>query len=168
MCHSKTGNKIVFINKSTYWVRKWGVFFHCTYIVLFLVKLLTMAEVQLEGGGARAPPEFGKSVNPVQTMGGRLCPSHYCQPPGFKMLSTPLLYFDLFYRNRKGQDISQLSKSVTQKFYKDIQPYATQGNQVCIHGAFLKEYQVSLIFTFRKTLCSILFLSLSTEPWLRI
>ena len=24
-------------------------------------------------------------------MGDRLCPSHYCQPPGFKMLSTPLL-----------------------------------------------------------------------------
>ena len=28
------------------------------------------------------------------------------------------------------------AKSVTQKFYKDIQPYATQGNQVCFHGAF--------------------------------
>ena len=26
----------------------------------------------------------------IQTMGGRLCPSHYCQPPGLKMLSTPL------------------------------------------------------------------------------
>ena len=42
------------------------------------------------GGGGRAPPGFGRSVNPTQTMGGRLCPSHYCQPPGFKMLSTPL------------------------------------------------------------------------------
>ena len=31
--------------------------------------------------GARAPPEFGRSVNPIQTRGGRLCPSHYCQPP---------------------------------------------------------------------------------------
>ena len=24
--------------------------------------------------GARAPPEFGRSVNPIQTRGGRLCP----------------------------------------------------------------------------------------------
>ena len=24
--------------------------------------------------------------------GGRLCPSHYCQPPGFKIISTPLKY----------------------------------------------------------------------------
>ena len=31
--------------------------------------------------GARAPPEFGRSVNPIQTRGGRLCPPHYCQPP---------------------------------------------------------------------------------------
>ena len=31
--------------------------------------------------GARAPPEFGRSVNPIQTRGGRLCFSHYCQPP---------------------------------------------------------------------------------------
>ena len=31
--------------------------------------------------GARAPPEFGRSVNPIQTRGGRLCPSQYCQPP---------------------------------------------------------------------------------------
>ena len=32
-------------------------------------------------GGAEAPPEFGRSVNAIQTRGGRLCPSHYCQPP---------------------------------------------------------------------------------------
>ena len=32
--------------------------------------------------GALAPPEFGRSVNPIQTRGGgRLYPSHYCQPP---------------------------------------------------------------------------------------
>ena len=34
--------------------------------------------------GARAPPGFGRSVNPIQTRGGRLCPSHYCQPPRIK------------------------------------------------------------------------------------
>ena len=31
--------------------------------------------------GARAPLEFSRSVNPIQTRGGGLCPSHYCQPP---------------------------------------------------------------------------------------
>ena len=40
--------------------------------------------------GARAPPEFGRSVNPIQTRGARLYPSHYCQPPEFKKLSTSL------------------------------------------------------------------------------
>ena len=29
-------------------------------------------------GEARASPEFGRSVEPIQTRGGRLCPSHYC------------------------------------------------------------------------------------------
>ena len=28
--------------------------------------------------GALAPPEFGSSVNPIPTGGGRLCPPHYC------------------------------------------------------------------------------------------
>ena len=31
--------------------------------------------------GARAPPEFGRSVNSIQTRWCRLCHSHYCQPP---------------------------------------------------------------------------------------
>ena len=34
-----------------------------------------------EAEGARAPLEFSRSVNPIQTgRGGGLCPSHYCQP----------------------------------------------------------------------------------------
>ena len=37
--------------------------------------------VAREGGRPQLPPEFGRSVNPIQTRGGRLCPSHYCQPP---------------------------------------------------------------------------------------
>ena len=28
--------------------------------------------------GTLAPPEFGRSVNPIPTRGGRLCPPHYC------------------------------------------------------------------------------------------
>ena len=33
-----------------------------------------------EAEGARASPEFGRSVNPIQTRGARLYPSHNCQP----------------------------------------------------------------------------------------
>jgi len=45
--------------------------------------LPTLTRGVARGGaeGARAPPEFGRSVNPIQTRGGRLCPSHYFQPP---------------------------------------------------------------------------------------
>ena len=28
-------------------------------------------------GGTLAPPEFGSSVNPIPTRGGKLCPPHY-------------------------------------------------------------------------------------------
>ena len=44
--------------------------------------------------GARAPPpEFGRSVNPIQTRGDRLCPSHYCQPPRIqKAIYTSAVY----------------------------------------------------------------------------
>ena len=40
--------------------------------------------------GDRGRPEFCRSVNPIQTMGGKSGPSHYCHPPRFKKLSTPL------------------------------------------------------------------------------
>ena len=50
--------------------------------------------------GARAPPEFSRSVNPIQTRGGELCPSHYCQPPpGFKKLSTSLIYVFVCFKS---------------------------------------------------------------------
>ena len=45
-------------------------------------------------GGASAPPNFDRSVNPISTMGGgRLCPPQYYQvpdPPGFSDLATGL------------------------------------------------------------------------------
>ena len=34
-----------------------------------------------QGGRSPPPPEFGRSVNPIRTRVGRICPSHYCQPP---------------------------------------------------------------------------------------
>ena len=43
--------------------------------------------------GARVPQKFGRSINPIQTRGEDYAPhTIYCQPPGFKKLSTPLLY----------------------------------------------------------------------------
>ena len=45
------------------------------------------------GGGAEgagAPPEFGRSVNPIQIRGADFAPHTTASPPGFKKLSTPL------------------------------------------------------------------------------
>ena len=41
--------------------------------------------------GVLAPPEFGRSINSIQTM-GQIMPLTLCtaRPPGFKKLSTPL------------------------------------------------------------------------------
>ena len=52
---------------------------------------LTPIQHTVRGGGGRAPWNSGRSVNPIQIIGGRLCHSHYCRPLGFKMLSTPLM-----------------------------------------------------------------------------
>ena len=41
-------------------------------------------------GGARAPLEFGRPVNPIQTMGADYAPHTTANPLGFKKLSTPL------------------------------------------------------------------------------
>ena len=37
-----------------------------------------------------APADFGRSVNPIQTMGADYARHTTASPPGFKMLSTPL------------------------------------------------------------------------------
>ena len=39
-------------------------------------------------GGAMAPPDFGRSVNPISTKGGRLCPPNNTGTPEFSDLST--------------------------------------------------------------------------------
>ena len=41
----------------------------------------------------QSPPEFVRSVTPIGTRVGRFCPSHYCQPPGFKKLHLWNLVF---------------------------------------------------------------------------
>ena len=37
-----------------------------------------------------APPDFGRSVNPISTKGGRLCPPNNTGTPGFSDLPTAL------------------------------------------------------------------------------
>ena len=44
-------------------------------------------------GGARAPTELGRSVNPIQTRGADYASQTTASPPGFKKLSTPLMCY---------------------------------------------------------------------------
>ena len=41
-------------------------------------------------GGAMAPPNFGRSINPISTKGGRLCPPNDTGTSGFSDLPTAL------------------------------------------------------------------------------
>ena len=41
-------------------------------------------------GGAKAPSDFGRSVNPISTKGGRLYPLNNTGTPGFSALPTAL------------------------------------------------------------------------------
>ena len=41
-------------------------------------------------GGTMAPPDLGKSVNPISTKGDRLCPPNNTGPQGFSDLPTAL------------------------------------------------------------------------------
>ena len=61
-------------------------------------------------GGASAPTIFDRSVNPISTRGGRLCPPQYYQPSRiFRPCDGPVMYSvvqknfvfvrDLFFRN---------------------------------------------------------------------
>jgi hypothetical protein len=43
-------------------------------------------------GIAMAAPDFGRSVNPISTMGGRLCPPNNTGTPGFSDLPTALFH----------------------------------------------------------------------------
>ena len=54
--------------------------------------------------GARPLPEFGRSVNPIQTRGGRLCPSHYCQPPRIQKA--------IYISEKQHDEISQIKVDI--------------------------------------------------------
>ena len=55
-------------------------------------KLLYRPVVPRGAGGAMAPPNFGRSVNPILTKGGRLCPPNNTGTTGFSDLPTALKY----------------------------------------------------------------------------
>ena len=46
-------------------------------------------------GGAMAPPNFGRSVNPISTKGGRLCPPYNTGTPKFSDPPTALMCVNL-------------------------------------------------------------------------
>ena len=50
----------------------------------------TMGVVPGGVGGAMAPLDFGRSVNPISTKGDRLCPANDTVTPGFSDLPTTL------------------------------------------------------------------------------
>ena len=52
--------------------------------------------------GARAPPEFGRSVNPIQTRGADYAPHTTASPPGFKNISTSLCTLYLYALAKYG------------------------------------------------------------------
>jgi hypothetical protein len=49
--------------------------------------------------GAMTPPDFGVSVNPISTMGDKLCPPNITGTPGFSDLPTVLIVIDAIKSN---------------------------------------------------------------------
>ena len=56
---------------------------------------------------ARAPQEFSRSVNPIQTMGADYARHTTASPPGFKMLSTPLTCESICHPSKEKSRIEQ-------------------------------------------------------------
>ena len=52
-------------------------------IFLFVCPTKFRGVVPGGAGGAMSPPDFGRSVNPISTKGGRLCPPNNTGTPGF-------------------------------------------------------------------------------------
>ena len=68
-----------------------GVLFSSIYQMVQDTNLLYFRGVVPGGaGGAMTPPDFGRSVNPISTKGGRFCPPNNTGTPGFSDLPTAL------------------------------------------------------------------------------
>ena len=66
--------------------------------------------------GAGAPPEFGRSVNPIQIRGGRFCPSHYCQPPWIQKAIYTSAFYKVKIHFNPGLFNHELFNPMVQKF----------------------------------------------------
>ena len=65
-----SGRMIMNITRSSHYYTSTEVFIR--------TELISFTVMPLVGGlGGLAHPEFGSSVNPIPTEGGRLCPTHY-------------------------------------------------------------------------------------------
>ena len=60
-------------------------------VYIYSVYRISRPVVPGGAGGAMAPPDFGRSVNPISTKGGRLCPPNNTGTPGFSDLPTALI-----------------------------------------------------------------------------
>ena len=75
-------------------------------VFLFFSNWLMLFRGVARGGqGGQSPREFDRSVNPIWTMGADYARHTTASPPGFKMLSTPLLLIfkvQLFWERHKN------------------------------------------------------------------
>ena len=62
----------------------------------------------LKYGGVMAPQNFGRSVNPISTKGGRLCPPNNTGTPGFSDLPTALVIKEQSFFSRKPNTINKV------------------------------------------------------------
>ena len=62
----------------------------CEQSSILVVLLPVVCIAGLSSLGVPAPPDFGRSVNPISTKGGRLCPPNITGNPRFSDLPTAL------------------------------------------------------------------------------
>ena len=83
-------------------------------------------------GGAMAPPDFCRSVNPISTReGGRLCPSNNTGTPGFLDLTKVLIESAIIQDDNQS---STIHKGAVQIFRQVRLPYHCTGGLAGRHG----------------------------------
>ena len=65
--------------------------------------------------GAMAPPNFGRSVNPISTKGGRLCPLKNAGTPGFSDLPTAFWLRNTYVLQNKTKRYKLADKTIDEE-----------------------------------------------------
>ena len=87
-----------------YFSNKYAIYFSNDKCIIIYNQCHFRPVVPGGAGGAMAPPDFGRSVNPISTKGDRLCPPCNSGTPGFSDLPTALhLNTKQLVRYRKKQ-----------------------------------------------------------------